>query len=302
MLSEIFSWGTTLLYSAFAPVLLVLLVLFLVKKITKKLLWKGIKLAVVIYLAATFLLPAVTGCGSGTKSADGQGGTETLSSSVTKLGTYTGLSYTDESGRVPTDEEVQEEMEAILLWFQDAELTEDWVKENLDFDSIDDFREDTRQNLMEVYDERAWKASAKELFETVISDSEFDLSDEDLKTIYNRYKNTYQQYADMLELTLEEYVTQELGTDMETFEKEGMNASEMVLKTKLVADAIVKAESLDYDASYEEIANQIVDEEGYDSLADLEEAAGGKEGLRDEVTYRMAAQFMMEHATPISES
>lgn len=299
MLSEILSWGTTLLYSAFAPVLVVLLVLFLVKKITKKLLWKGIKIAIVIYLVATFLLPAVTGCGSDTAK---QSKTETLSSSVTKLGTYTGLSYTDESGRIPTDDEVQEEMEAILLWFQDAELTEDWVKENLDFDSIDDFREDTRQNLMEVYDERAWKASAKELFETVIADSEFDLSDEDLKTIYKRYKNTYQQYADVLELTLEEYVAQELGTDMETFEKEGMNASEMVLKTKLVADAIAKAENLDYDASYGEIANQIVDEEGYDSLADLEEAAGGKEGLRDEVTYRMAAKFMMEHATPISES
>lgn len=302
MLSEILSWGITLLYSAFAPVLLVLVILFFVKKITKKILWKGIKLAVVVYLAATFVIPAVTGCGSDAKSSEEQTGADELTSSVTKLGTYTGLSYTDGSGRVPTDEEVQEEMEAILLWFEDAELTEDWVKENLDFDSIDDFREDTRHNLMTVYDERAWKASAKELFETVIADSEFDLSDADLETVYKRYENTYQQYADMLDLTLEEYVTQELGTDMEQFQKDGEDAAEMVLKTKLVADAIAKAENLDYDASYEEIANQIVAEEGYDSLTDLEEAAGGKEELRDEVTYRMAAQFMMEQATPVSES
>lgn len=103
MLSEILSWGTTLLYSAFAPVLLVLFVLFLVKKITKKLLWKGIKLAIVVYLAATFVLPVLTGCGNATDSDAGnstkQLQTDIRSSSVTKLGTYTGLSYTDGSGR-----------------------------------------------------------------------------------------------------------------------------------------------------------------------------------------------------------
>jgi hypothetical protein len=60
MLSSIISLGTTLLYSAFAPVILILVVLFLVKKITKKVLWTGIKIAVVVYLVATFVIPFFT--------------------------------------------------------------------------------------------------------------------------------------------------------------------------------------------------------------------------------------------------
>lgn len=297
MLSDIISMGTTLLYTAFVPVLLVLLVLFLVKKITKKVLWTGIKIAVVVYLAVTLVVPMVTGCGN----ADTTALESSYESKVTRLGSYEGLVYTDESDREPTDDEVQEEMEAIMLWFEDGELTDEWIRENMSYTSLEDFRENTRINLREVYKEQAWQSSARELFETVIAESEFDLDQAEVNKEYQHYLDSYQQYADMMELPLEEFVAGELECDMEEFQEKGTYAAEMILKTDLVAQAIIKAEKLDTEASYERIAKQIVEEEGYDSVEELEEAAGGKNSLMVEVRYRVAAEYMLEHGNPQKE-
>lgn len=220
-------------------------------------------------------------------------------SKLISLGDYKGLSYTDESGREPTDEEVEEEMQAILAWYEDGELTDVWVQENLELDSVDEFREITRQNLMEVYDTQVWRAAARELYLAVADGSEFEMDETEVSTERNDYIWSYQQMADAAEMSYEEYIPEATGMTVEEFETKAGESAEQVIKVELIAEAIAEAEQLDVEGSYDEIAGKIVEEEGFDSIEDLEQSAGGKGAVMSEVRYRLVAQFLMDEGVAV---
>ena len=46
--------------------------------------------------------------------------------------------------------------------------------------------------------------------------------------------------------------------------------------------------------SYDEVAGQIAEEEGFDSAEELEKNSGGRTKVLEEVRYRMIAQFLMD--------
>lgn len=223
-------------------------------------------------------------------------------SRLLSLGDYRGLSYTDESGREPTEAEVAEEMQAILAWFEDGELTDAWVRENLELESVEAFRENTRESLREVYDQRAWKASAAELYGAVIAASTFELDETEVSTERNDYLYAYQQMAEAAGMSYADYVPEATGMTVEQFETEAGASAEQVICVELVAEAIAEKEGLSAEDAYDEIAAQIVEEEGFDSVSDFEASAGGRGAVMEEVRYRLVARFLMEEGTGMPQS
>lgn len=228
-----------------------------------------------------------------TETADGveSGG---HASRLLSLGNYKGLSYTDGSGREPTEAEVEEEMQAILAWFEDGELTDAWVQENLELASVDDFRENTKKSLREVYDAQAWKASAAELYGAVIAESTFELDETEVSTERNDYLYAYQQMAEAAGMSYAEFIPEATGMTVEQFETEAGASAEQVICVELVAEAIAEKEGLSVEDAYDETAAQIVEAEGFDSVEAFEREAGGKGDVAEEVRYRLVAQFLME--------
>lgn len=275
------------------------------------------KRRVIEILCAALVLGSVAACG--TKEDTATPGTEQLAeetevtteddtqipvyqSKVVSLGNYKDLSYTDESGREPTDEEVEEEMQAILAWYEDSELTDEWVQENLELDSVEAFRENTRESLKEVYNIQARKTAIRELYSAVIENSEFELDETEVNTQRNDYIWGYQQMADAADMSYEDYISDTMGMTVEEFETKAGESAEQVVEVEVIACAIADAESLDVEAAYDEIAAQIVEEEGFDSVEELENQAGGKSAVSEEVRYRLVGQFLMEHGEAVQES
>ena len=220
--------------------------------------------------------------------------TEGYASRLVTLGEYKGLSYRDVSGREPTDEEIEEEMEAILEWFDGGELTDAFVQENLDFDSVEAFREDTRINLKDVYAQNAWSQAAMELYRTVVASSSFEMDSSDVEEISEEYREVYSQEAEAAGMEFSEYLTQVLGMTEEEFDE----AAEEIVQVSLVAEAIVEEEKLDTAAAYEQQAQQLAEENGFESVGEMEEMSGTDGTLREEIIYRLAADFMMQHGNP----
>lgn len=257
-------------------------------------------------LCAVVMLYGMTACGA-EKDSVKVSGTEqtkenveqavddiTYRSKIISLGTYKGLTYQDGSGRIPTDQEVEEEMQAILLWYEDGELTDEWVKKQLGLNSVDEFREITRQNLQDVYDRQAWKDAAVELYSAVMDDSEFEMDEAEVEEERDAYIESYRQMAENMDMSYEQYIQNELGISADIFEKNAKESAEQVIKVALIADAVAKAEHLDVVGSYDEIVGQIMEEEEFDSVDAFEQNMGGKAAALEEVRYRLVAQFMMD--------
>ena len=277
------------------------------------------KRRVIEILCATLVLSSVAACGTKENTEDvAEAGTETViatesgetttsekkityNSKLVTLGEYKGLSYTDTSDREPTDEEVEAEMQGILSMFDGGELTDEWVQENLEMDSVEAFREDTRKNLKEVYEQQAWKQAARELYAKVLESSEFDMDETDVNTERNDYLLAYQEAAASCNVSYEQYVTDNTGMTLEEFETKAGESAEQVIKVALVAKAIVEQENIDVDAHYDEVVGQIVEEQGYDTASDFEDDMEGKDAVLEEVRYRLAAQAMMDAGTPVQE-
>lgn len=235
---------------------------------------------------------------SETEKADEAADEKEYESRLLSLGNYKGLTYTDESGREPTDAQVEEEMMSLLDWFEDGELTEEFVRENLEFDSIEEFREDTRKNLKEVYAQQAYSDAAMELFAQVTADSEFEMVQSDVDRKADSFFSVHRQEAQDMGISFADYLKQYFGVEEQQFEETVRRTAEQLVKTALTAEAVAEAEQLSVDDFYDRIAGDLAKEDGFDSVAEMEEASGGRAQVEKDVLYRMAADVMMKYGTP----
>ena len=187
-------------------------------------------------------------------------------SKVVSLGNYKNLSYHYDGERQPTDEEVDAEMEAILYWFEDGEMTEEFVQERLGYDSIDGFRAETIANLRAVYQENAHKATGMELMNQVIETSEFELSEKDIERQYEDFMQLHRLQAKAGDMELEEYAVTWMEMSLEELEAYSKEAAEQVVCVGILTQAIAEAEHLDAEAAYERIGTRLAAKHGFDTI------------------------------------
>lgn len=220
-----------------------------------------------------------------------------FSSRLVSLGTYKGLTYNDLGDTEPSDEEVEDEMLAILEWFEGGELTDGFLSENLGYDSVEEFREETKKNLRQAYEQERFNDAAAQLYREVVNGSEFEMDSFDIEVLCMSYVEEYRFEAQESDMDYGEYLTEVLETTEEELEAGLREAAEEIIQVSLVMEAIAEAENFDAESAYDEIAEQFAEQDGYDSVEQMEEFAGGREAVKEEILYYMVAQFMMEHAT-----
>ena len=93
-----------------------------------------------------------------------------------------------------------------------------------------------------------------------------------------------------------------LGTTVEEYEENVRKIAEQVVQVGLVAEGIVEQERMDVDAAYDRVAQQMMEEDGWDTVEEMEQEMGGRSAVEQEVIYRIAAEYMMEQGTAVSES
>ena len=95
------------------------------------------------------------------------------------------------------------------------ELTDEYVQENTDYDSIEDMQASVREELeqdAQTDAEDNWQYS---LIKQVLDNSEFEIEDADVKAYTDEMLTEYQTYANMYGMEMEEFLQSQMGVTEE---------------------------------------------------------------------------------------
>ena len=172
------------------------------------------------------------------------------------------------------------------------EYNEEFVKDNTDFDTIEEYEESVKKELQESKEEEYKYAAGEEIMSYLIDNSEFDGYPQEL---YDECKENYdssnEYYASMYGMELQDYLDA-FGLDEET-QKQQIEES---VYYEVVVGAIAQAEGID--CTEQEIADFIKDvyaEYGYES-EDAFSADYTGDDIGYEIVYEKVIDLLYENA------
>ena len=188
------------------------------------------------------------------------------------------------------------------------ELTEEWVKENTDYDTLEAYSDAAAVELQEKYDQEALQQAASDLIEAGMLEAQFNgYPQEVYDELYESTVSSYQDMADMFGITLEElyesYGMDEdaLSDEVQTNVQRSLFLSALALAENITLtqdDILATAEKYYADAGYE-TAQALLDEYGIEGLAQtcFEDKVGNfllENAVITEVPYEESDDFDLE--------
>lgn len=150
------------------------------------------------------------------------------------------------------------------------ELTDEWVAENSDFKTVDEYKKDFRAQLEESAKQYAEYQLYNNAWNAVLEASEMiEFPEEEINTCIAEYKKQVEVYAKQAGMELMDFVTSQ-GYTEESFEDECLQYAEYKVKQNLIIQAIMDAEGISLDdKECLEIQDEIIAAYGAKDLADL---------------------------------
>jgi trigger factor len=180
----------------------------------------------------------------------------------------------------------------IVNSIQYFELTEDFVKNTMDFDTVEAYRENLRQVLAVDNVDRMKKQKENDIYNTVIKESEITLPENLLEYYASDLMTLYTNIASGYGMDLEGFVTLS-GYSMVEFEADAKAYSENMATRELVIKAITTAEGIVLtDEEFQAEVADYAEQYGYESNeAFLEEA--DEDVLREDLLFNKIMQFIV---------
>lgn len=219
----------------------------------------------------------------------------TYVSTCTKLGEYKGLSYVYDENPVVSQADVEAEAQGMLEFFEGAEMTDAFVSENLGYASVDEYYEMTRNDMIESMKADSLMEAIESMQSSVVEASTIDLKQEDVEREYNWMMNSYTEAAAEYEMTMEEFATEFFEEDVAAMEKEVRESAEDIVKTYVVADAILEAEGVDFEKEKVAVEQEMMEENYCESREELIANMGDITTLNYEIKYRMAGDILLKY-------
>lgn len=139
---------------------------------------------------------------------------------------------------------------------KDAVLDDSFVQRMSDFTTVDEFRADTKEDLVEQKEQQAEQQIENDALMAAVENSEFDLNQAAVDQQYDQQYNYYNSMVQMYGMTLADYVSMFSMTE-EEFKEELRTAAETAIKQQLLVEAVTEKEGLTVeDADREAIAEQ----------------------------------------------
>lgn len=147
------------------------------------------------------------------------------------------------------------------------ELTEDFIKENTEYDSIQAFKDATRAQLQDISDENFESAKLNNVLQAIVDSSTFSSVPQSL---IDYYKASYKSYNEQVAYytygaTLEQYLAY-YGINMEQFEEISLEVATNQAKAEMVEKAIADAENIKIsDDEYKDMLTKYMSDRGVTS-------------------------------------
>lgn len=177
------------------------------------------------------------------------------------------------------------------------ELDDEFASEVSEFDTLAEYREDVKKNLTEKKEKDAKNLREEAAVKAAVEDSEMEIPDAMLETQQRQMVDEFAQRITMQGLSMEQYF-QFTGTNYQQMVEQVKPQAEERIKSRLVLEAVAKAENLeaseeDYEKELETMA------EVYQmDVAKVKELMGEREkkNIMQDLAVRKAAEFVAENA------
>lgn len=180
--------------------------------------------------------------------------------------------------------------------YVEPELTDEFVKENLEYENIEAFREATREELVESEMESAEEYAQTELIDEIISNSTFELVEDEVSAYREAMIEEYESYAEMYGMSYGDFLEMFMDTTEEEFEAGSREMAEESIKTILVYQAIIEQEDLGItEKEYKKAVKEMAEEYEYDSVKEFEEDYDKMSTISD-LLYDNVMKFIVENA------
>ena len=123
------------------------------------------------------------------------------------------------------------------------ELDDEFAKDVSEFGSLKDYKADIKKNITERYNKEADRADEDKLLETVVDNTPVDIPEEMIEEQIDQYIEDFKYQLSNSGLNIDNYFKY-TGSTMEQMRKDYRERAEKAVHTRLVFEAIVKAENI----------------------------------------------------------
>lgn len=177
------------------------------------------------------------------------------------------------------------------------ELDDEFAAEVSEFETLAEYREDTRKKIAERKTEAAKNAKEEAVINAVIEDAQMEIPDAMLETQQRQMVEDFAQRLQMQGLSMEQYMQYTGATPQMMLEQLRPQALKRI-QSRLVLEAVAAAEKME--ATEEEFEAEVAKmAEGYKMEADkVKEILGenGKKQVMEDICVNKAVEFVVENA------
>ena len=177
------------------------------------------------------------------------------------------------------------------------ELTDDWVKDNTDFQTVDEYKDSVRTRLAEEQAASAENTLKQEAFYQVWVTTEIKgYPEEEVEKKMNYMIDQVKVYAEQEgNMTLEEFLETQ-GETLDQFNEEARQYAQQRIAQDMIVQAIIDEEEIPMDDdAIQEIAQTLLDTYGYDDIDQMIEYYGESEVYATIALIRVE-DFLVENA------
>ncbi len=180
------------------------------------------------------------------------------------------------------------------------ELDDEFASEVSEFDTLAEYREDVRKNLTEKKEEEAKSAKEEKVIDAIIAEAQMEIPEAMLTTQQRQMADDFARRIQMQGISIDQYF-QFTGLTKEAFFEQLKPQAEQRIKSRLVLEAVAKAEN--FEVSEEEYTDEIKrmaeayrmeEDKLTEMISDFEEKA-----IREDLCIKKALDFAVENAVEV---
>lgn len=177
------------------------------------------------------------------------------------------------------------------------ELDDEFAAEVSEFETLAEYREDTKKKIVERKAEAAKSAKEEAVIDAIIADAQMEIPDAMLETQQRQMVEDFAQRLQMQGLSMEQYM-QFTGADPKMLLEQIKPQALKRIQSRLVLEAVAAAEKME--ATEEEFEAEVAKmAEGYKMETDkVKEILGesGKKQVMEDICVNKAVEFVVENA------
>lgn len=177
-----------------------------------------------------------------------------------------------------------------------AELTDEFVQENLEYETVEEYKEAVKADLLSSKEMENQDNAISQIMEQILANSEFTIEEGDIDTLVEEQVAGYETYASMYEMELSDFVEEFFGCTVDELKVNSRAEVEDQIKFDLVFSKIAEKEKLGVtQEEYEKAVTAELADYECETIEEFEEQIG-KDDYIYSMLYEKVADFLLEQS------